>query len=200
MRKFALVFLLLIFSLSAHAQSKAQADAPDVSELRSRYDIFAGAAITSQNQIVHAHGFLLGYQIGVTRNWGKYFGINVQGSGMSDSLSSANQTEAGISPNYSQFLVGPELHAPLYERMSGGVHLLLGGSHTGGSGIQGIPNIAFSDGFGAFLQYRVTPHFSLRLLSDRMGTSYVQEPSNLGYTPHHVDNVQAAFGLVYHFK
>jgi hypothetical protein len=204
MRKFAFVFLAVFlalpFTLCAHAQTKASTDSADDTNKQSRYDFFVGAGITSTNQIVHSHGFLLGFEAGVTRNWGKYFGLNVQGAGMSDSLSSANQTVAGISPNYSQFLIGPELHATLYEQLSGGVHVLFGGSHTGGSGIVGTPDIAFSDGFGATLNYKVTPHFSIRLNGDRMGTSFVQGAASLGYTPHHYDNVQSSIGLVYHYK
>jgi hypothetical protein len=135
----------------------------------------------------------------VTRNWGKYFGINAQVSNMSYSLSSTNQSVTGISPNYTQILAGPDVHATLYERVSGGVHLLVGISHTGGSGFVGTPSISISNDIGAYMQYRLTPRFSLRLGGDRVATSYVEGAANLGYTPHRYSNVQSAIGVVYHF-
>jgi hypothetical protein len=203
MRKFAFVFpavfLMLLFTLSAQAQSSASADTADTVEKPSRYDFFGGVAVTSQNQLVHAHGFLLGFQLGATRNWGKYFGINAQVSNMALSLSSKNQDVTGISPSYTQVLVGPELHATLYERVSGGVHILVGISHTGGSGFVGTPDISVSNDLGAYLQYKFTPRFSLRLGGDRVATSFVEGAANLGYSPHRYSNVQSSLGVVYHF-
>ena len=199
MRKFVFIVLAALLSISAGAQTSASSSGGDETQKQSRYDIFAGAAGTSQNQIVHAHGLLVGFEIGVTRNWGKYFGLNVQGASFMTSTSSQN-TAGGLSPNYSQFLAGPELHAQIYERVSGNVHVLLGGSHTGGTGITGTPNVAFSTGFGAGLDYRVTQHFSLRLNGDRVGTSFVQTTSGSGNSPHPYSNVQAALGVVYHLQ
>ena len=199
MRKFVFIVLAALLPLCAGAQISASTTGGDETPKGSRYDIFVGAAGTSQNQIVHGHGVLVGFEVGVTRNWGKYFGLNVQGASFMASTSSAN-TAGGVSPQYAQILAGPELHSQIYERVSGNVHVLLGGSHTGGTGIVGTPNVAFSTAFGAGLDYRVMPHFSLRLTGDRVGTSFVQGSSGSGYSPHPYSNVQAAFGVVYHWQ
>lgn len=199
MRKFVFIVLAALLPICASAQTSASSTGPDDTPKTSRYDIFAGAAVTTQNQIVHSHGLLLGFEVGVTRNFGKYFGLDVQGASMSRSLSSANQDVSGISPNYSQFLAGPEFHAQLYEKVSGNVHVLLGGSHTGGSGITGTPNVAFSYGLGMGFDYRLSPRFSLRLNGDRIKTSFVQGAPSLGNSPHPYENAQGAFGLVYHW-
>jgi len=198
MRKFAFIALAALFPLCAAAQTSASSSGGEDTDKPSHYDIFVGAGATSQNQIVHSHGLLVGFEVGVTRNWGKYFGLNAQGASFMKSTS-ADNTSGGQSPQYSQFLAGPELHAQLYEKMSGSVHLLVGGSHTGGSGITGSPNVAFSMAFGAGLDYRLKQHFSLRLTGDRVKTSFVQGASGSGNSPHPYQNVQTALGVVYHW-
>lgn len=200
MRKLFFALLAALLPFCAAAQISASGTSTDDNQKPSRYDIFAGVGVTSQNQIVHSHGFLLGYEVGVTRNWGKYFGINVQGASMPKSTSSANQSQAGISPNYSQFLIGPELHSNVYEKVSGNVHLLMGGSHTGGSGVTGTPSVAFSYAFGAALDYRLTGRFSLRLTGDRVHTSFAEGAASTGNSPNPYSNVQSSFGVVYHWR
>lgn len=199
MRKFTFVFLALIFTISAQAQSSASADSAETTEKSPRYDIFAGVAGTSINQIVHGHGLLVGFEAGVTRNWGKYFGVNAQVASMSLNTSDKNNSVLGITPNYTQFLIGPELHAPLYERLSGGFHVLIGVSHTGGTNVVGTPDISVSNDVGAFLQYKLRPRFSIKLSGDRVATSFVQGAAEIGNTPHRYSNVQSALGVVYHF-
>jgi hypothetical protein len=198
MRKFVFIVLAALLPICAGAQTSASSTGADDNPKASRYDIFVGAGATSQNQIVHSHGWLIGVEVGVTRNWGKYFGLNVQGASFFASTSSANTVD-GVSPQYSQFLAGPELHAQIYNKVSGNVHVLVGGSHTGGTGITGTPDVAFSTAVGAGLDYRLKPHFSLRLTGDRVGTSFVQGASGSGNSPHPYANVQTALGVVYHW-
>jgi hypothetical protein len=54
-------------------------------------------------------------------------------------------------------MVGPGVHATLYENLSGVVFAELGGEHTGGEGM--TPSISFAGGFGGGLTYSLFPQF-----------------------------------------
>ena len=199
MRKFVFAILAVLLPISVAAQVSVS-DSSDEGGKPSRYDIFVGAGFTTQNQIVHSHGFLVGPSAGITRNFGKYFGLNAQGSYTPHSLPSANMSESGLAPTYVQILAGPELHAQVYDNFSGNVHILFGGSHTYGTGVTGSPSVAFSYGLGAALDYRLTPRFSLRWSTDHVRTANVQGNTTSGNSLHGYSNIQTAFGVVYHWK
>jgi len=202
MRKFtlAVLALCLVTSMAARGQKAAAADASgDAPEQQRPYHLYAGVAETSQNQLVHAHGFLLGYQIALTRDFGKYFAVTAEGASFMHSLSSNNFAESGYSPNVAQILAGPEIHSPLFGHLAGSLHILAGGSHTGGGGIvHGNPGVSFAYGYGAGLEYTLSPHWSIRLSGDDIHASFVQgAPEN---TPHAYSDAQSSIGLSYRFS
>jgi len=94
-------------------------------------------------------------------------------------------------------LFGPEFHADVYGRFGGFLHGLLGGQHTAGEGI--TPNISFAGGVGGGMDYSLNPRLSVRAYGDDIGSSSVQDPNHLGYSPHTHFNARAAIGVVYKF-
>jgi len=190
----------VVSSIAAHGQkTSADQTAVDAPEHTYPYHLYLGAAETSQNQLVHAHGFLLGYQAAISRDMGKYFDLTAQGGSFFHSLSSTNRSESGYSPSVSQILVGPEVHGPLFGRVSGSLRILVGGSHTGGGGIVNPnPSVSFAYGYGAGLQYQLSTHWSIRVYGDDIHASFTQgAPEN---TPHAHNNAQSSLGLAYRFS
>ena len=196
--------LLLLISAVIAAAPVCQAAAGKIAPERKpavegepnyKYEIFAGFGYTGLNQLNNSRSGLMGVNLSVTRDWGKYFGITADGAYYKYAIKTGNPG----SPVVESVLLGPVIHAPLYERTGMFVHALLGGEHTGGESM--TPNISFAGGIGGGLEYRLSKHLAVRASGDYIAASFSVSgnSSRLGYSPHRTWNPRAAFGVVYKF-
>jgi len=204
-RNFLVLMLAMVSAALMPLAASSQA-APDTAPAAERptpvykYEFYAGYAYTSLNQVNQSRFGLQGVSVSVARDWGKYFALTVEGAGYFKPLRGAtavNPTGNPVDANVELVLAGPVLHMDLYGRLSGFVRVLIGGAHTGGA--SEIPKVSFAGGFGGGMDYRLTPHLSLRASGDNILSSFVEDPNHLGYSPHRRGNPRAAFGAVYRF-
>ncbi|MGB6686291.1 MAG: hypothetical protein WBE76_00445 [Terracidiphilus sp.] len=199
-RKLPLFILAAIpaafLSLSAAGQvSSSSGTAPaEPTERVYHYWASAGVGYTSLNQVNQSRGGLIGVQADLARDWGKHFSLLADGAYYEQSV----QTNPG-KPSVELVLLGPEFHAELYGNFSGFVRALLGGEHTGGE--SETPNISFAGGFGGGMEYKLSPHLSLRASGDDIYSSFsvINNSPALGLSPHKRANARAAFSVVYRF-
>ena len=163
-----------------------------------KYDVYAGFAYTSLDQVNLSRYGLIGGKVSVTRDWGKYFGLMGTVDYYRTPISSRSPGNPG-DPSVYSFLVGPEIHAVLYENVSGILFAELGGEHTGGEHM--TPNISFAGGFGGGMSYRLTDRFAIRATGDRLAGSFSLSGNTpqLGYSTHRTWNPRATIGVVYRF-
>lgn len=181
--------------------ARSQVSAPgtpgtaDQPERTYKYDVYAGYAYTSLNQVNESRYGLQGVSVAVRRDFGRYFGVVAQGDAFQFALKSGNPG----SPSVQSVFLGPDLHAAIYGPVSGFFHGLLGGEHTGGE--NETPNISFAGGVGGGLEYSLTPRLSLRASGDYIGASFslTNNSSELANSPHKTWNSRAGFGVVYKF-
>jgi hypothetical protein len=184
-----------LMPLAASGQASPVADRPEPSY---KYEAYAGYAYTSLNQVNQSRYGLEGFNLSLTRNWGKYFGVLGEGSYYKWASSSTTPGNPG-NPSVSAVLFGPTLHAPLYGNLSIILDVLLGGEHTGGENM--TPKVSFASGFGGGLDYKLNSRFSARVCGERIGDSFslTGNTSGLNYSPHTHWNARATVGVVYHF-
>ncbi len=160
-----------------------------------KYEGFVGWGYTSINQVSLSRSGLQGVTAGITRDWGKYFGLTAEGGHYGWAVTASNAAIG--SPTVDMILGGPEFHAQLYERTSMFAHGLLGAVHTGGVKI--APTVSFAGGIGMGMDYNLSPRVALRLYGDDIGSDFTITPYQSGYSPHIRWNAHAAFGVVYKF-
>ena len=174
---------------------------PDQAASPYKWEAFAGYGYTSLNQVNQSRYGLQGVNLSLTRDWGKYFGLTADGAFYSTPISSGNPcpTKASCTPTVDVVLFGPVLHANLSDHLSGFIHVLLGGEHTGGE--MQTPNISLAGGAGAGLEYKLSQRFALRASGDDIASafSFIGNTPQLAYSPHMRRNSRAAFGVVYRF-
>lgn len=205
--KRTLLFLILagaaLMPLAATGQVAPEQDSGpgDQSTVPLKYEVFAGYAYTSLNQVNLSRFGLSGGQLGLTRNWGRYFGLagkvdyyryglDIKGGGVNPG-----------DPSVYSFMVAPEIHGyNLIGKFGAVLFGELGGEHTGGE--QMTPTISFSGGIGGGATYSINQHLGLRLVGDRIGESF----SVSGNTPsqalssHKTWDPRFAFGVTYRFN
>ena len=181
--------------MPAPATSQMAKEKPprDTTEPTYKYEAFAGFGYTSLNQVSQSNSGLSGVSISVTRDWGRYFGVALEGGHYQWTLTRTNPERASVN----QYLAGPVIHAPLYEHVSIFVHGLLGAVHTGGVAIR--PDYSFAGGFGLGLEYKVGPRLGVRAYGDDIGSSFTVTPYQTGDSPHRRFNAHAAVGVTYKF-
>ena len=170
-----------------------------------KWEAFAGYGYTSINQINQSRYGLQGVDLSLTRDWGKYFGLTGDGAFYSEPISSATPGNpcptpgVSCSPSVDAVLFGPVLRFPIYEKMDGFVHGLMGGVHSGGE--EQTPKVSFAGGIGAGVDYKVTSHWLVRLSGDDIASSFslIGNTKALAYSPHMRRNSRMAFGIVYRF-
>ncbi len=206
-RKFLLAILAVVSAvlLPLAATSQIAPDRPprpEVAEPSDKYEIFAGFGYTSLNQVNQSENGLMGMNLSLTRNWGKHFGLTADGGYYAYTYNTSNPGN----PTVDMVLLGPVFRAKLFEHVDGFVHVLLGGVHTStdpAAGFITIPKVSFAGGAGGGVDYKLNPHFAIRLAGDDIASSFVQEPNTNppgpGYSPHLRRNARAAFGVVYRF-
>jgi len=160
-----------------------------------KYEVYAGFGYTSLNQVNNSRSGLMGAKLSLTRDWGKYFGITADGAYYKYAYKSGNPG----TPSVVTVLLGPVIHAQLYENVGIFVHGLMGGAHTDGESM--TPDISFAGGVGGGMEYRLSKHFAVRASGDYIASSFslIGNSSNLGYSPHKHWNSSASAGVVYKF-
>jgi hypothetical protein len=163
-----------------------------------KYEAYVGVAYSRLRQVPVSYSGLLGGKISVARDWGKYFQL----------MGSADYYRMGLghgylpnpgNPSIYTFLVGPAIHATIYENLSGEFFAELGGEHTGGENM--TPSISFAGGFGGGVAYSLSRNLALQLTADRVAASFSlpNNTSQLGYSTDRTWNARATFGMVYRF-
>ncbi len=163
-----------------------------------KYEAYAGFAYTSLNQVNLSRYGLIGGKAMLMRDWGKYFGLMGTVDYYRTPISHRVPGNPG-DPSVYSFLIGPEIHAVLYENVSGILFAELGGEHTGGEKM--TPVISFAGGFGGGMSYRLTDRFAIRITGDRLAGSFSlsNNTPQLGYSTHMTWNPRATIGVVYRF-
>ncbi len=172
---------------------------PEEGETAYKYEAYAGFGYTSLNQVNQSRSGLMGANLSITRDWGKYFGLTADGAFYSYATANPVVTSSTAKPTVDTVLFGPVFHANLYGRTSGFVHALIGGEHTGGESM--TPNISFAGGAGGGLEYKLTPRLAIRASGDAIAASFsvTGNSAALGYSPHMTRDARATVGVVYRF-
>jgi hypothetical protein len=191
----ALIAAALPLTATSQVSASDSSPATEQPERVYKYEAYAGYAYTSLNQVNQSRYGLQGVNASITRDFGRYFGVTAEGDYFRFAIASGNPG----TPSVESVLFGPVLHANLYGRVGGFVHVLLGGEHTAGE--SQTPNISFAGGAGGGLEYSLSPRLSLRATGDLIGASFslTGNTAELGNSPHKTFNSRAAFGAVYHF-
>lgn len=173
--------------------------ATDTGDRTFKYEVYAGYAYTSLNQVNQSRYGLQGINVSVTRDWGKYFGVTAEGDFFKFPFSNPVVLGSNAKPSVESVLAGPVIHAALYGKFSGFAHVLLGGEHTAGE--SETPNISFAGGPGGGLEYSLSPRLSLRASGDLIGASFslTGNTAELGNSPHRTWDSRASIGAVYRF-
>jgi len=177
----------------------SQKSAAEGDETVYKNQVYAGYAYTSLNQVNLSRSGLQGGELSYTRDFGKYFGVTADGAFYKYPYTTPEVTNSTLTPEVDMVLFGPEIHAELYDKVTGFVHALLGGEHVGGTGQ--TPNISFAGGGGGGLDYRLTSRISARAAGDVILQSFsvTGNSAQLGYSPHETRNARATIGVVYRF-
>jgi hypothetical protein len=182
-----------LMPLAAHSQLEKEKAPATTTEPTYKWEAFAGFGYTSLNQVNQSNSGLGGVSLSLTRDWGKYFGVTAEGGHYFFTITRSNPTN----PTVDQYLVGPVIHAPLYDKLSIFAHGLIGAVHTGNVSIQ--PSESFAGGVGLGLDYKLGPHLGLRAYGDDIGSSFTLTPYQSGYSPHMRWNAHASIGVTYKF-
>jgi hypothetical protein len=188
-------FLLSAFAMlmpMAVAGQVAKPAATDVPDKLSRYEVFGGVDYSGANQ-VKSSSALIGFNVGGSAKLVKWFGATAD---FGDYLASASSNGL-VKPTQTTFLAGPEFFIPA-DNITGFVHVLMGGAHTGG--VTGTPDFSFAVGGGGGFEYAFRKHLSLRISGDGIRSSFQQETGGATYyTAHPHTNARASAGLAWHF-
>jgi hypothetical protein len=193
----------------AEGQSPAEASPPSF-----RYEGYAGFGYSSLNQVNQSRYGLYGTNLMLTREFGRYFGLSglanyykppLQLGGNSSSTTTNGGTTITVSngnpgdPSIYEVLIFPEVHATLYENLSGFVHGGMGVEHTGGE--NETPSLSFAGGFGGGMTYNLNSRFAIRAYGDKIGASFSlrNNTTEEAYSPHRTWNSSGTIGLVFRF-
>jgi len=160
-----------------------------------KYMVYAGPAYTSLNQVNQSRYGLIGADLEVSREFGRFFAITADGAFYSTSAGSGNPGK----PTVDQVLFGPEVHGNIFEHWTIFARALLGGEHTGGE--NQTPNISFAGGAGAGVEYAFGPRWVIRASGDDIAASFSvnNNTSAHSYSPHTTRSARASIGVGYRF-
>jgi opacity protein-like surface antigen len=188
--KFLLSVLGVLLPVSMAAQvAKPTQSTPSVDF--SRYEVYGAFAYTGVNQVTSTSA-LLGVNVGVQAKLKRWFGANAD-FGDYFAQGSSNGIEK---PTVTSFMAGPEFYVPA-DNITGFIHVLFGGEHTGNVGEK--PNVAFAYAVGGGFEYALSKKFSARIAGDGISAALVQDPTNQGLSPHWHINPRATIGVGYRF-
>src|ERR1035437_8813695 len=80
-----------------------------------KYEIFAGMGFTALNNVNQSRNGLLGGNVSVTRDWGKYFGLTADGGIYKYTYDASNPGN----PSVDMVLLGPVVHGHLFYKLDG---------------------------------------------------------------------------------
>ena len=188
-------FLLSVLGILLPVSVSAQVAKPTQSTSNvdfSRYEAYGAFAYSGVNQITSTSA-LLGVNIGVQAKLKRWFGANAD---FGDYF--AQGSSRGIQkPTVTSFMAGPEFYIPA-DNITGFIHVLFGAEHTGG--VAGVkPDVAFAYAVGGGFEYSFSKKLSARIAGDGISAAFVQDPQNLGYSPHWHINPRATIGVGYRF-
>jgi len=185
--------------LAAIAQvAPDRAPRADATEPTYKYQAYAGFSYTSLNQVNQSRYGLIGGNVGVSRNFGRFFAVTAEGAFYSTPLENTNPGNPG-NPSVDMVLFGPEVHGHVATRWSVFARALLGGEHTGGESM--TPNVSFAGGAGLGVEFGLTPRWVIRASGDDIASSFsvTNNSSQLGYSAHMRRNSRAGLGIAYRF-
>jgi hypothetical protein len=154
---------------------------------------FLGWGYTSLNQVNGSRSGKQGITGSYTRDIGEHFGLVGEFGHYPWDLTASNPGD----PSVDQFLVGAQVRANLYEKLSGFARGLIGTVHTGGVNIQ--PDYSFAGGVGVGLDYNRTARWGFRVSGDIIGSSFTLVPYQTGNSTHTTWSARAGVGVLYHF-
>ena len=189
--KFLLSAFALILPMSAAAQV-AKPAATDVPDKLLRYEVFGGVDYSGDNEVKSASA-LIGGNVGVSAKLVKWFGATADFGDYG-----AQATDKGlVKPNQTTFLAGPEFYIPA-DNITGFIHVLMGGAHTGG--VTGTPDVSFAFGVGGGFEYAFNKRLALRITGDGIRSAFQQETGGVTFaSPHSHTNARASAGVAWHF-
>jgi hypothetical protein len=204
----------VVLTQNAMSQAAPEEQTPAANPPSFKYEAYAGFGYTSLNQVNQSRYGLIGVDLSLTRDFGRYFGlvgmVNYYKPPLQLGSSTTTTTTAGGSPvtvsngnpgdpSIYEVLAGPEIHASIYGPLSGFLHGGLGAEHTGGE--EETPRVSFAGGFGGGLTYDLGPRFAIRASGDKIGASFSlrDNTTELGNSPHRTWNSSGTIGLVFRF-
>jgi hypothetical protein len=204
----------VLLTQNAMSQAAPEGQTPGPNTPSFKYEAYAGFGYSSLNQVNQSRYGLIGVDVSLTRDFGRYFGLvgmvnyykpPLQLGGNSTTTTVVGGSPITVSngnpgdPSIYEVLAGPEIHATLYGPVSGFIHGGLGAEHTGGE--DETPSLSFSGGFGGGLTYDVTPRIAIRASGDKIGAAFSlrDNTTELGYSPHRTWNSSGTIGIVFRF-
>ncbi len=192
----------------AEGQGAADQTAPSF-----RYEAYAGFGYSSLNQVNQSRYGLMGVDLALTRDFGRYFGlsgkVNYYKPPLALTSSTFTSTSGGTTvtvnngnpgdPSIYEVLIFPEIHVNIYGPVSGFFHGGMGVEHTGGE--SETPNLSFAGGLGGGVTYDLSPRFAIRAYGDKIGAAFSlrDNTTQLANSPHRTWNSSGTIGLVYRF-
>ncbi len=163
-----------------------------------KYRAYVGFAYSSLNQVNLSRYGLMGMEVAVTRDWGKYFGLSGNGEYYKFPAGSSALGNPG-DPRIYSLLAAPEVHATIFGPLNGILFGELGIEHTSGESM--IPSTSFAGGFGGGMSYNVNSRWAIRVTGDRLGASFslTNNSPALNYSTHRTWNPRATIGLEFRF-
>lgn len=198
MRKW-LVSLLAVpafaLPLAAAAQVAPEKTPRPVDNGAPKYKIYAGFSYTSINQVNQSRYGLIGGNVEVSRDFGRFLAVLVDGAYFPTSYASGNPGK----PTVTQGFGGLEVHGDLFENWTLFAHGLMGGMHTGGESM--IPNVSFAGGLGMGVEHKLNNRWAIRASGDDIASSFSLRNNSpqLGNSPHRRWNARGGLGVVFRF-
>jgi opacity protein-like surface antigen len=186
--KFLLSILALSLPLSLAGQVSKPTAPTDAAASLQKYELFAGFDYSGANQ-VKGSSALLGGNVGAAFKLKPWFG------GTAD-FGQYGASSGVAKPTVTTFLAGPEFYIPS-EKLTGILHVMFGGAHTGG--VTSTPDISFAYAVGGGVEYNISNRWSIRATGDAILSSFVQAAASTGDSPHLRSNGRASGGVAYHF-
>jgi hypothetical protein len=183
----------LFASIAATGQVAPEKPPKDLSGPNYKYEAYVGYGYTSLNQVNQSRSGLQGITGSIQRNVTDHFGIKLDGGYYPWDVTAVNPG----SPSVTMFLLGPEVHAQLFEKWSAFAEGSMGGVHTGGVSIE--PKVSLAGGVGIGLDWNHSARWGIRLYGDDIASSFTLVPFSSGDSPHMRWNARAGAGVVYHF-
>lgn len=185
--KFLLSVLGVLLPVSMAAQVAKPAAADEKFDF-SRYEAYAAFAYSGADQ-VKSSSALIGANIGVQAKLKRWFGANAD-------FGEYGNSTGTVKPTVTTLMAGPEFYIPA-DNITGFLHVLFGGEHTGGVGAK--PDVAFAYAVGGGFEYALSKKWSVRIAGDGIRASTVLDPTNQGFSPHPHTNPRATIGVSYKF-